>query len=254
MKTKIADVFNEESKKFSLNNSISTRENDTILGDKWYEFLLSCKYVIGVEGGSTVIDPYGLIWEEGTKYEKENPNASFNDFEKQCFPGMDGNLNLVAISPRHLEACSTKTCQILIEGDYNGVLKANIHYIELKKDFSNLQEVLNAVKDDKLRAKITLQAHNDIVLSDKYSYNNFVNFVLSSALRSGNHSKVTFLDKFTHKLNEKNEILFQKKKIYKEKIERNKKYFLFTIKSLPYTVLIKLGFTSLIKKRLKIKY
>lgn len=254
LKTKIADVFEEESKKYNLKNSISTRESDTILGDKWYEFLLSCKYVIGVEGGSTVIDPYGFIWEKGTDYEKENPDASFNDFEKQCFPGMDGNLNLVAISPRHLEACSTKTCQILVEGDYNGVLKANIHYIELKKDFSNLQDVLNAVKDDKIRAKITIQAHNDIVLSDRYSYNNFVNFILTSSLKSSSHSKVTVLDKFAHKLNAKNEILFQKKRIYNEKMERNKKYFLFTIKSLPYTVLIKLGFTSLIKKRLKIKY
>ena len=81
---------------------------------------------------------------------------------------------------------------------------------------------------------------------NEFFKNNLVDIVI-------NFAGVNF-DKFAHKLNAKNEILFQKKRIYNEKMERNKKYFLFTIKSLPYTVLIKLGFTSLIKKRLKIKY
>jgi hypothetical protein len=61
LKTKIADVFNVEAKKYDLVTDISTNANDTFLGDSWYDFLLKCKYFIGVEGGATVLDPDGSI-------------------------------------------------------------------------------------------------------------------------------------------------------------------------------------------------
>ena len=32
----------------------------------------------------------------------------------------DGKLQLHAISPRHIEACATRTCQVLVEGDLMG--------------------------------------------------------------------------------------------------------------------------------------
>tara|TARA_B110000046_G_C13021937_1_gene411717 strand:+ start:703 stop:1980 length:1278 start_codon:yes stop_codon:yes gene_type:complete len=168
LKTKVADVFLANSKGLKLNISINGK--DTILGDKWYDFLASCKYFIGVEGGSTVLDPKGEIWAKGIAFEKENPNASFEDFEENCFKGLDETLNLIVISPRHLEACLTRTCQVLINGDYNGILQPDIHYISLNKDFSNLDEVLEKIKDDKLRNEIVENASNDLVSNGKYTY------------------------------------------------------------------------------------
>ena len=73
-----------------------------------------------------------------------------------------------------MECCATKTCQILTEGDYNGILKSGVHYIELKKDFSNLDSVLIDVVDDNKRKQIVENAYNDIVLSKKYTYSKFV--------------------------------------------------------------------------------
>lgn len=46
------------------------------------------------------------------------------------------------ISSRHFDAIGTGTCQILVEGRYNDLLTPNEHYIALKADYSNLQEVM----------------------------------------------------------------------------------------------------------------
>jgi hypothetical protein len=180
LKTKIAEVFNEKAPKAGFKTDISTNEKDVILGDDWYLFLAKCKYFIGVEGGSTVLDPEGKIWEKGTLYQSKHPNASFEEFKKNCFPGMDGNLKLIAISPRHLECCATNTCQVLIEGYYNGILKPNIHYIPIKKDFSDIDTVFEKMKDENLRIQIVNNAYKDIVLSQKYTYKSYVELILNS--------------------------------------------------------------------------
>ncbi len=186
LKTKIAHIFKEQALRFALKTDISTEGKDTIYGDDWYKFMLRCKYFIGTEGGSSVLDKDGTIWRRGTEFEMFYPNATFEETEQTCFPGMDGNLNLAAISPRHLEACATRTCQVLIEGEYNGVLKPNIHYIELKKDFSNIEQVLELIKDDRERESIVERAYRDIVTSRRYTYHNFVEYVINNALIKNN--------------------------------------------------------------------
>jgi hypothetical protein len=213
LKTKVAEVFKTEAPKHKFTVDISTNEKDTIAGDKWFEFLLSCNYFIGVEGGSTILDPHGTIWKKGKEFEKHHPNASFEDFEKNCFSGMDGNLNLIAISPRHLEACATKTCQVLIEGNYNGILKAGIHYIEVKSDFSNIDEVFRKMKDNKLKGTITTQAYNDIVLSGNYSYKSYTRLIMENSLgNSSIKSKLKARDRFMLLRNRLSERRFWKTK------------------------------------------
>lgn len=179
LKTQIAEKVLALKNKYPIQMDISTKEEDTFIGNSWYDFLVKCKYMIGVEGGSTVLDEDGTIWNKGIEFQKQNPNASFEEVEAACFPGKDGLLNLIAISPRHLECCATRTCQILTEGHYNGILKPGVHYLELKKDFSNLESVMKDVVDDKKRVQIIDNAYTDIVLSKKYSYTNFAAEILS---------------------------------------------------------------------------
>ncbi len=255
LKTKIAEIFNKASSRYNLITNISTDSKDTFHGDSWYRFLMSCKYFIGVEGGATVIDPDGSIWKKGVEYEKGNPNASFSEFEEKCFPGMDGNLHLIAISPRHLEACTTKTCQILVEGRYDGILEANKHYIELKADFSNLNEVLDIVKEDKLRQEITDCAYRDIVASGYYSYRKFVGFIMATALSEKVFSKDNFNDRLYLKINivcdSISNLRYSGEKWYVFEILRRVIYY---CKIMPYTVLIKFGVSGLKEKRARINY
>ncbi|MBI5844435.1 MAG: hypothetical protein HZB23_07195 [Deltaproteobacteria bacterium] len=181
LKQDIADLFLARAPQKGIKVDISTSNADTILGDDWYRFLLSCKYTIGVEGGTSILDRDGSIHERNLRYVKEHPDAAFEEIEAACFPGLDGTFGLSAISPRHLEACATKTCQILTSGGYNGILKPGIHYIELKRDFSNADEVLDLVASDRVRAGMAEKAYQDVVASDKYSYENFVRFVIENS-------------------------------------------------------------------------
>jgi hypothetical protein len=143
----LVNIFKEKAKNTSLIVDLETG-NNSILGKKWYKFLLSSKYTIGCESGASLLDRDGIITEKINKYLFQHPEASFEETETNCFPNLDGNLNLKAIGPRHLEACMTKTCQVLMEGEYNGILKPDIHYIELKSDFSNIDQVIDIIQED----------------------------------------------------------------------------------------------------------
>ena len=94
-----------------------------------------------------------------------HPADGFEEVESACFPGRDGEIDYRAISPRHLEACATRTCQILVEGDYNGVLEPGRHYLPLRADLGNLDEVLDAVQRDDEREHLVEAAYADVVAS-----------------------------------------------------------------------------------------
>jgi hypothetical protein len=185
-KIEIAQLFQEMS---AAGCDISTRAEDALLGNQWYEFLLGSKYTIAIEGGATVLDHDGNVRKRTEAYLAQHPQARFEEIEQVCFPGRDGELNYMSISPKHLEACATKTCQILVEGDYNGILTPGVHYIELKRDFSNIDQVLSAVQEDRLRSRITERAYTDIVESGAYSYRTFVHWVLGLVLLDSSRSR-----------------------------------------------------------------
>lgn len=182
LKQDIADLFLARAPQRGIPVDISTENKDTILGDAWYRFLLSCKYTIGVEGGTSILDRDGSIHEKNMRYIKDHPEASFEEIEAACFPGRDGEAAIFVLGPRHLEAVATRTCQILTTGSYSDILKPGVHYIELKKDFGNLEEVLDLVASDQERLRITEGAYADIVASGKYSYGQFVKTVLEKSL------------------------------------------------------------------------
>lgn len=182
LKATLAEVFQQRAAQAGLRVDISTRDQDVFRGDSWYDFLLRCKYTLGVEGGASILDRDGTIRRRTEAFLQRNPGASFAEIEQACFPGMDGSVHLVAISPRHLEACATRSCQVLVEGEYNGILKPGAHYIEVRRDFSNVDEVLDLIRQDTRREELTDRAYRDIVASEAYTYRRFVRFVLEQAL------------------------------------------------------------------------
>ncbi len=52
-----------------------------------------------------------------------------------------------AISSRHFDSIGTKTILIMLEGRYNDILIPDEHYIEIKKDYSNLKIQIEKFKD-----------------------------------------------------------------------------------------------------------
>lgn len=185
LKRLIAEQFLKKGSRSGLNLDISTRASDTLMGDDWYRFLVRCKYTLGVEGGTSILDRDGSIRLRTEAYEATHPGATFEEVERACFPGADGTFSGFAVSPRHLEACAARACQILTEGHYNGILKPGTHYIAVKRDFSNVTEVIELVRSDKKRNEMVARAHRDIVESGDYTYRKFVEFVLAESMAAG---------------------------------------------------------------------
>jgi hypothetical protein len=177
----IADRFAEEGRRRGLHVDISMNPADTLLGDAWYRFLLRCRFTIGVEGGASILDRDGQIRARVNGYMTGHPEAPFEEIERACFPGLDGRFNLRAISPRHLEACMTRTPQILIEGSYNGVLQPWTHYVPLRSDFSNLSEAFAEIEHGERATQMAERAYQDVVASGLHTYESFVSTLLAAA-------------------------------------------------------------------------
>lgn len=183
LKGTIAVEFKKASGTRDLTLDISTEYKDVFYGDEWYRFLLRCRTVLGCEGGASLHDPDGQIRERVEAYVAAHPDASFDEVERACFPGLDGNLDLFAISPRHFECAMTRTTQVLVEGQYHGIMRPGVHYIEVKKDWSNIPEVLAQVRDVALCERLAETCYQDLVASGLHTYRVFVKRLLDHGRR-----------------------------------------------------------------------
>jgi hypothetical protein len=185
LKHKIGVIIKERAKYFQLKLNISTSDKDTILGDKWFDFLAAGKTIIGCESGSSVLDKKGEISHKIQQILSKDEFLTFDEVSISLPDGWD-NYKFFAISPRHFEAVITKTCQILVTGNYDGVLEPNRHYIPLKKDFSNLDEILEKIQDIAYITSIAECAYKEIYLSGKYTYKIFAKIIETAIEAHGN--------------------------------------------------------------------
>ena len=179
-KWKLTEIFEKKNEEFNLKLDVSNDPNSFIFGLDWYKFIGNSRIIIGSEGGSSLHDPEGTIRACCDKLMLSNPNLSFDEVQSACFGDEDGKFPYYAISPRHFEAAVLRTCQVLIEGNYNGVLKPNENYIPIRKDFSNLDDVFSKMKDVPYCEAMAERTFDSIVKSGNYTYDKFVRFVLST--------------------------------------------------------------------------
>jgi hypothetical protein len=169
LKDRIGTVVLERALERGLRTDISTRAEDTILGERWFDFLMSGRTVLGCESGSSVLDRRGEMQVRIHRMLARKPEMAFEEVSQQMPTGWDGHA-FFALSPRHFESVITKTCQVLIEGEYEGVFKRERHYIPMRRDLSNVDEVLDRVEDRRLTQEIADTAYEEIYLSGKYGY------------------------------------------------------------------------------------
>lgn len=173
-KVKVAETICEAAKRRGLRVDSSMREEDVLAGYDWFTFLLDCRATVGAEGGASVLERDGSIRTSVESYLTQHSGASFEEVRAACFPDRDRELGLACISPRHLEACLTGTCQILIEGHYNGILQPWEHYIPVQPDYSDVEHALDALADHELVGRLVRKAYVDVVESGRWTYRNFV--------------------------------------------------------------------------------
>ena len=176
-KHKIAEGFLSRATELGLKMDISFEETHRIYGRAWFKFLADCRSCLGVEGGASVVDLEGIVRSEYLKIIAANPNFSFQEFEEMA-AGMleewEDRVPYRSITPRNSEAAAFRVCQILFEGKYSGIMEPMVHYIPLKKDFSNFDEVIRMFNDKALRRELTENAYRDLIASRRYSYETFI--------------------------------------------------------------------------------
>jgi hypothetical protein len=173
-KHEIAIGFLQRANGLDLRIDVESDEHRRIYGKRWYKFLADCCAVLGVEAGVSIFDLEDKVRVECERLISENPRISFEEMSKKVLQPWEGNIPYRTISPRHFEAAAFRVCQILFEGNYSGAMQPMVHYIPLKKDFSNFEEVIRMFKDQKVRSKLTENAYRDLIASGKYSYRKFI--------------------------------------------------------------------------------
>jgi hypothetical protein len=153
---------------------ISTDPTATLVGDAWLDFLGNCRFFIGSASGSSLVDADGRIKDCVLQATVSRPDASFDELEATCFPGLDGIHQMTALGPRHLEAAIAGACQILVPDEGLFPLEPGRHYIPIAPDASDIDRVLRDMHDMP-RARETIDAaHALIVKGPAFGYPSYV--------------------------------------------------------------------------------
>jgi hypothetical protein len=144
--------FQEHCAELRLACDIRAYPGSRVPRTEWARFLTTCKGIIGGESGSYYLDREGQIIGQAKAYLQKHPDATFEEIFERFFqsPSVEYRSGK-AISSRHFEPIGTKTCQILLEGHYNGILKPDQHYISVAKDLSNIDDAIQRFKDAEYR-------------------------------------------------------------------------------------------------------
>jgi hypothetical protein len=184
-KTDVADGFLARAAGLGLRLDIKTGDEARIYGGDWYKFVANCRAVLGVESGASFTDVYDVAHPECERLMAENPGITFEELYEKVLRKWEGHIPQRTISPRHFEAAALRVCQILFEGKYSGVMQPMVHYIPLRKDFSNFEEVIGMLRDEGLRREMTERAYRDLIASGRYSYRSFVRGFDEELLKEG---------------------------------------------------------------------
>lgn len=184
-KSDIAGEFVRRCDGSGLALDVAVNEESRIYGEAWWEFLANCRGVLGVEAGVSIFDLDDRARLECLRLLRSNPSLTYEEAHDRVLYKWEGNIPYRTISPRHFEAAALRVAQILFEGEYSGVLKPSIHYIPLKKDFSNFEQAMATFKDPTARRQLTDNAYRDLIASGTWGYEAFVSIFDLELRRAG---------------------------------------------------------------------
>ena len=167
-RTDLIEAFEREGQRWGFNCQIRKQR---IARPEWAAFLNTCKGTIGAESGTYYLNDRGRLLAAAREYNLlQRPEASFEEVFEKFYRGQRREMSGKSISSRHFEPIGTKTCQILLEGEYNGVLVADEHYISVRKDLSNIEDAVWRFKDEGYRQAIVDRAYEHVMANHTYAH------------------------------------------------------------------------------------
>jgi len=149
---------------------IEVAEGKRIYGADWYRFIGSARATLGTESGCNVFDFKGEL----RRLARQHKDMPFEAFAERYLKGHEGLVKMNQISPKIFEAIRLRTALVLFEGEYSGAVRAGEHYILLKKDYSNVEDVFAQLEDISVLEAMTERAYRDVIVAGRYSLRRFV--------------------------------------------------------------------------------
>jgi hypothetical protein len=156
----IAAIFEQKAAdRFKLDISLDPKERFT--PREWSRFLRRCRTQLCVASGGDIFELSDETLWRTFNFTKANPNASRAEIEA-LFPPVEQRIPLRTLSSRMIEAASSGTAQIMYEYDIGLNFEPDVHYIALKKDHSNMSDVLDRVADNGYLSEIASNCFRDL--------------------------------------------------------------------------------------------
>lgn len=168
-RTRLLELFRDHGADYGLKCDIRAGSMTRLPRDEWAAFLRRCHGIAGAESGTYYLNDHGKLLTRARDYNlKINQKASFQEVFDRFYAGVAPTVSGKAISSRHFEPIGAKSCQIMLEGEYNGILKAGEHYIAIKRDLSNAAEAIREFKDEGRRREIVENAYHYVMAEHTY--------------------------------------------------------------------------------------
>ena len=169
VKHRLAEALEPAAARAGLRADVSTAEGKLLFGDDWFDLLASSRVVAGCESGASAMDPRGEVRALEASLRAAEPALSFEQFAARMPAGWDGHA-FGSISPRHFEAALVGSCQLLVQGEYAGLLEPDVHYVPVRPDLTDIDAACERLGDAALVQRLADRAYRDLVASGEHTY------------------------------------------------------------------------------------
>lgn len=155
-------------------HDIAWTEDKRIYGAAWAAFLGSCRVTLGTESGSNIFDDDGSIRAAFERYARSHPQADYATARAAVLGAHAEEPLMNQVSPRIFEAIAAGAALVLYEGSYSGVVRADRHFIALRKDGRNIADVLHQLGDTRALSDMAARAWDDVIASGHFGARRFM--------------------------------------------------------------------------------
>ena len=185
-KVEIGQMVKAYCESVGVAHDIAWEESARLYGDAWYDFIASCRAMLGTESGSNVFDWDGTLPSRIAEYKQRHQGVSDNEIYTALIAPLEHPGLMNQVSARVFEAMACRTPLVLFEGRYSGAVVPDRHFIPLRKDGSNLPEIIERLQDGRELDAMTERAYDEVLRTGRYGYEAFVGMVddeIASAIK-----------------------------------------------------------------------
>lgn len=166
-RTRILEHFRLQGERLGLRVDI---RYERVPGTQWNECLNRWHGIVGAESGTYFLERDDATEARVRSYLAQHPAATFEEIRGEFFASHPRPMSGKAISSRHFEPIGARTAQVLLDGHYNGILRADEHYFAVARDLSNVEDVIARYRDPAERARVIESAWSLAMSAHTYEH------------------------------------------------------------------------------------